>query len=256
MAEFLYEKTRLIYDISGEGTPIVFIHPPAMGRVVFRYQEELHRHFTVILPDLSGTGDSIGPECTVTIDGYAREVKALLEHLHIKQAVICGYSAGGCVAQEFALQFPDMTLGLILISGYSEVQSLGFKYEHLAGMYFVKKFPALLRYVISAAHTDHSSYRDEINRHMKKANRNMWIEFYEQSLYYNCTQRLPEISVPILLMYGSKDFSNQHLRSFEKLANHQAVIFPKVAHQLPTKRSQLVNQTITGFIIENIEKSH
>ncbi|KAA9025777.1 alpha/beta fold hydrolase [Niallia endozanthoxylica] len=256
MAEFLYEKTRIVYDISGEGIPIIFIHPPAMGRVVFRCQEDLNRHFTVIIPDLSGTGDSIGPEHKVTIDGYAKEVKALLEYLNIKKAVICGYSAGGCVAQEFVLRFPEMSLGLILISGYSEVQSLGFKYEHLAGMYFAKKFPSFLRYVISSAHTDQSSYRDDINRHMKKANRKMWMEFYEQSLYFNCTERLSEISVPLLLMYGSRDFTNQHLQTYEKLTNQQAVIFPNVSHQLPTKKSQLVNQTITGFIIENIEKSH
>lgn len=256
MAEFLYEKTTIHYDKSGEGIPIVFIHPPAMGRIVFRFQEELNRYFTIIIPDLSGTGDSIGAEHKVTIEGYAKEVKALLEYLNIRKAVICGYSAGGSVAQEFVLRFPDMALGLILISGYSEVQSLGFKYEHLAGMYFVKKFPALLRYVIASSHTDDSSFRDEINRHMKKANHNMWFQFYEQSLHYNCTERLQEISVPLLLMYGAKDFSNQHLRAFEKNVNHQAVIFPKVSHQLPTKRWQLVNQTITGFMLERIEKSH
>ncbi|WP_071395239.1 alpha/beta fold hydrolase [Bacillus tuaregi] len=255
-AEFLYQGNRIIYDLSGEGVPIVFIHPPAMGRVVFRNQELLNRHFKVIMPDLSGTGDSMGPEHMVTMKGYAEEVKALLEHLKIEKAVICGYSAGGCVAQEFVLRFPERSLGLILISGYSEVQSLGFKYEHIAGMYLVKKFPRFLCYVIASAHTDDPAFRHDINQHMKKANRNMWFGFYEQSLSYNSSNQLQDITVPLLLMYGAKDFSNQHLRTYEKLTNHQAVIIPKVAHQLPTKQSQLVNQTIIGFIVNQIEKSH
>ncbi|WP_394232429.1 alpha/beta fold hydrolase [Niallia oryzisoli] len=256
MAKFQYNRTTIHYDKSGEGIPIVFIHPPAMGRIVFRLQEELNRHFTVIMPDLSGTGDSIGPEHHVTIEGYAKEVKALLEHLTIRRAVICGYSAGGCIAQEFVLEFPEMVLGLILISGYSEVQSLGFKYEHLAGIYFAKKFPAFLRYVIATSHTEDPILRDEISIHMKKANQRMWFQFYEQALHYNCSQRINEISVPLLLMYGSKDFTNQHLRTYEKNANHQAVIFPKTSHQLPTKNWQLVNQTIIGYMVERIEKSH
>ena len=62
MAEFQYENTCMVYNISGKGIPILFIHPPAMGRIVFRYQEELNRYFTIITPDLSGNGDTKGPE--------------------------------------------------------------------------------------------------------------------------------------------------------------------------------------------------
>ncbi len=252
MAEFQNDDTRFIYDISGNNIPIIFIHPPAMGRIVFRYQQELNRYFTIITPDLSGTGDTKGPEKIVTIHNYAIEIKNLLDHLQLKKAVICGYSAGACIAQEFALSFPEMTLGLILISGYSEVLSIGFKHEHLAGMYLVKRFPHFLSYVISSSHTDDTLFRDEINTHMKKANHSMWFQYYEQSLHYQCTDRLNEISVPLLLMYGSRDFSNQHLRAYQKNTDHQAVIFPKVSHQLPTKRWEQVNQTIIGFIFNKI----
>ncbi len=252
MAEFQYENTCMVYNISGKGIPILFIHPPAMGRIVFRYQEELNRYFTIITPDLSGNGDTKGPEKQVTIQSYTNELKALLDHLQIKKAVICGYSAGACIAQEFVLSYPEMSLGLILISGYSEVLSKAFKYEHITGMYLVKKYPHFLSYVISSSHTDDPIFRNEINRHMKKANRNMWFQYYEQSLYYNCTERLHEISVPLLLMYGSRDFANQNLRAYKRYTDHEAVIFQKVFHQLPTKRWKQVNQTIIGFIFNTI----
>jgi pimeloyl-ACP methyl ester carboxylesterase len=256
MAEFQYEDTRIYYDLSGEGIPIVFIHPPAMGRVVFRYQQKLDRYFTIITPDLTGNGDTKGPEKQITIYSYANEIKALLDHLHIKKAVLCGYSAGAMVAQEFALSFPEQTLGLILISGYPEVLSKGFKYEHLAGMYLVKKAPQFLSFIIASSHTDDPLFRHEINQHMKKANRSMWYQYYEQALQYSCTDRLYQISVPLLLMYGARDFSNQHIRAYKKYTDHQAVSFPKVSHQLPTKKWKLVNQTITGFIFDQIQKSH
>ena len=252
MAEFQYENTCMVYNISGKGIPILFIHPPAMGRIVFRYQEELNRYFTIITPDLSGNGDTRGPEKQVTIQSYVNELKALLNHLQIEKAVICGYSAGACIAQEMVLSYPEMSLGLILISGYSEVLTKVFKYEHITGMYLVKKYPHILSLVISSSHTDDPIFRDEINRHMKKANRNMWFQYYEQSLYYNCTERLHEISVPLLLMHGSRDFVNQNLQAYKKHTNHEAVIFQKVFHQLPTKRWNQVNQNIIGFIFNTI----
>ena len=122
----------------------MFIHPPAMGRIVFRYQEELNRYFTIIAPDLSGNGDTKGAEKPVSIQSYVNELKVLLDHLHIKKAVLCGYSAGACIAQEFVLSYPEMSLGLILISGYSEVLSKTFKYEHCWNV-FSKKIPSFFK---------------------------------------------------------------------------------------------------------------
>jgi pimeloyl-ACP methyl ester carboxylesterase len=256
MSEFLLEDTKIIYDISGKGTPIVFIHPPAMGRMVFHFQKKLNHYFTIIIPDLSGNGDSIGPEKMVTIKGYADEIKGLLDYLQINKAVICGYSAGSCIAQEFALQFPERTLGLILISGYPEVMSLSFKYEHIIGMYLVKRFPALLRYLIASSHTNNPILRNKIINHMKKANHDMWSQYYEQSLHYRCTDKLHLISVPMLLVYGAKDFANQHFRAYKKYTKFQCVILPNVSHQLPMKSWQELNQSIIGFILEKFKRSH
>lgn len=254
MGEFQFENTSIFYEMSGKGIPIVFIHPPGMGRVVFRTQKELNRYFTVIFPDLSGNGDSIGPEKKVTILSYAEEVKALLDHLQIKAAVICGYSAGGSVAQEFALSFPQRTLGLVLISGYPEVMSLAFKYEHIIGMFLVKRFPNFLAKLIASSHTDAEHLQNEIFQHMKKANREMWFQWYEQSLNYSCINRIHELSVPILLIYGAKDFANQHIRIYRKHINYEAVIIPDISHQLPIKKGKIINQSILGFIYGQISK--
>jgi pimeloyl-ACP methyl ester carboxylesterase len=43
----------------------------------------------------------------------ADDVHALLDALHIKQAVICGYSNGGSIALEFALRYPHKVKMLI-----------------------------------------------------------------------------------------------------------------------------------------------
>jgi pimeloyl-ACP methyl ester carboxylesterase len=256
MAVFQYGDTKLYYEKSGTGIPILFLHPPGMGRKVFYYQIELGRFFTVIFPDLSGNGDTIGPERHLTIDDYVEEVKALLDYLQIEAAVLASYSSGGCIAQEFALKYPEQTLGLVLMSSYPEVASVSFKYEHMAGAYVAKQYPLFLSYILASIHTENKELRDILNDHMKKANPNMWSNFYEQALHFNCTEQLGDLRKPLLLMYGSRDFANQHIRNYNKHTPYQAVIFKKVSHQIPTKRWQQVNQVMIGFILEQIQKTH
>lgn len=250
MPTLMYENREIFYEEKGSGVPIVFIHPPAMGRKVFHFQSELGKHFRVIFPDLSGCGDTIGVPENVTILGFAKEIKALLDHLEIERAVICGYSSGGCVAQEFALTYPERTLGVILSGGFPEVQSAAFKYEHIAGMYLVKRFPKFLSYLISTSHTSEEDVRNDIYNHMQKADRRVWFEFYEQSLHYSCVKRLKQLKAPVLLLYGSRDFVNQHIRCYKRYIDYQVVIIQKVSHQLPTKKWQVFNQLITGFVKE------
>lgn len=207
-----HENTQIYYDEYGKGTPILFIHPPGMGRKVFYFQTNLSNQFRVIFPDLSGHGDTKGLFKNVSIKGYAKEVLALLDHLHIERAVLCGYSSGGTIAQEFALNYPERTSAVILAGGFPEVQSVAFKYEHIAGMHMVKNFPRLLAKLIAKSHTSIKKLNEDIYQHMLKVNHINWYQFYEESLHYSCVNRLNHWETPLFLMYGSRDLVNQHLR--------------------------------------------
>lgn len=254
MPEFTHDGIQMYFDEYGTGTPIVFIHPPAMGRKVFHFQVGLKDHFRVIFPDLSGHGDTKGPAGNVSLKGYADEIMELLHFLQIEKAVLCGYSAGGLIAQEFALVYPEKTLGIILAGGYPEIKSIGFKYEHIAGMYFVKHFPNLLAKVICASHTNDKKIIRTLYEHMMKADRQTWFQFYEHSLHYSCISRLHQLDAPLFLVYGSRDFMNQHLRIYERYLSPKVAIVPGISHQLPTKKWEMFNHLITGFIKDGIEK--
>jgi pimeloyl-ACP methyl ester carboxylesterase len=93
--------TILHYHVHGRGTPIVFIHPPLLNRAVFRYQEvQLTDPFQVITFDIRGHGFSPPSETPLTYTLIAEDIKALLDHLNIRQAYLCGYSTGGGIALE------------------------------------------------------------------------------------------------------------------------------------------------------------
>ncbi|RCK52410.1 3-oxoadipate enol-lactonase [Thalassospira profundimaris] len=58
---------------------------------------------------LSGIGDQ-----PYSIELHTRDLLALLDHLQIDRAVICGLSVGGMIAQHIAAMAPDRISGLVL----------------------------------------------------------------------------------------------------------------------------------------------
>lgn len=251
------EYGKIYYDEYGAGTPIMMIHPPAMGRKVFYYQQPLGDKFHLILPDLGGHGDSKTDKVIFSTSDYVKEIRALLDHLKIEKVVLCGYSSGGNIVQEFALTHPERTVAAILCGGFPEVNSYILKYEHIVGMYMVTEHHQLLAKGIATAHTANKEIRDMIYDHMIKTTRTTWFHCYHDSLKFSCLDRLPALKVPLYLFYGARDFTNKHIRLYKKyVPDVKIIIIKKVAHQLITKKPNEFNNAVTRIVneFENIRK--
>ncbi|MBI0398762.1 alpha/beta fold hydrolase [Cyclobacterium marinum] len=71
--------------------------------------------YRVIVPDQIGFGKSSKPaNFHYTFQQLARNTKALLDALQIKESAILGHSMGGMLATRFALMYPEFTEKLIL----------------------------------------------------------------------------------------------------------------------------------------------
>ena len=106
--------TRLYYEVSGSGHPLVLIHGLALDTRMWDDQfQAFSEYYRVIRFDLRGFGNSTLP----TGDQYAYfdDLFALLNYLDISQAHILGLSLGGSVAVDFALAYPEATSSLILV---------------------------------------------------------------------------------------------------------------------------------------------
>ena len=101
---------------SGKGIPVVFLHGYPFDKSMWSGQLEAIRAagFRAIAPDLQGLGETKSLSEVATMDEMARDVAALLDHLRVEQAIVCGLSMGGYVAFEFMHLFPARVLGLVL----------------------------------------------------------------------------------------------------------------------------------------------
>lgn len=70
--------------------------------------------FRLIRYDLRGHGLSEAPAPPYSAADLAGDAVAILDRLNIHQAIICGVSVGGLIAQAVALNFPKRVRGLVL----------------------------------------------------------------------------------------------------------------------------------------------
>ncbi|MGH7476308.1 MAG: alpha/beta fold hydrolase [Longimicrobiales bacterium] len=91
------------YEEHGSGEPLLFIHGfPLTGALWRPALAKLPDGWHGIAPDLRGFGGtSLGREPVHTMELFADDLVALLDHLGIERAVVCGLSMGGYIA--FAL---------------------------------------------------------------------------------------------------------------------------------------------------------
>ncbi len=116
MTIFHLPDQALHYLERGRGEPLLLIHGLGSSGADWALQvRALEERFHVIVPDLPGCGHSSALRDGCSIPKFAAALWALLDNLEIAQPNIVGFSLGGAVAVEMALQRPDSVprLGLI-----------------------------------------------------------------------------------------------------------------------------------------------
>ena len=111
--------TKLWYEVTGSGDPIVFIHGNFGDHRHWDFQiEPLSKDFKIIRYDVRGYGKSAIPD---SVEYYrdCDDLKALMDYLEIDRANICGVSMGSGIAVDFALAYPEYCISLIPIGPWA-----------------------------------------------------------------------------------------------------------------------------------------
>ena len=106
---------NIYYEVHGQGEPLLMIQG----------LNNYSGHWTILLPpfareyqtiifDNRGTGRTDKPEPPYTMKMMAADAKGVLDAIGIARANVLGVSMGGMIAQEFALNYPDKVINLIL----------------------------------------------------------------------------------------------------------------------------------------------
>lgn len=106
---------EIFYRKSGSGPVLILLHGfPESSDIWRAICDDLSASFTLIMPDLPGSGKSVLKGDT-SISQMAGCIKEIMDHEDIDKAVIAGHSMGGYVAFAFAGMYPERLAGLSLI---------------------------------------------------------------------------------------------------------------------------------------------
>jgi pimeloyl-ACP methyl ester carboxylesterase len=109
---------KVYYEVFGEGKPLVLLHG-AFYTIGLNWAElipELSKTRKVIALEMQGHGHTPFSERKLSITTLASDVEKVMDYLKVDSADVAGYSMGGSVAYQFAVQSPKRLRKLVIIS--------------------------------------------------------------------------------------------------------------------------------------------
>jgi 3-oxoadipate enol-lactonase len=193
---------RLYYEVHGTrpGAPLVLLE--GLGGDIGGWRRNIpHLAGTlrVVAYDFRGNGRSDPPEGPVTMATFVDDTIALMDHLGIERAHLCGQSFGGMVAQELALTAADRVRSLILACTHP-----GHRHAVPVRARVPKDRPweALYSERFLRDHPDRVAEDLRVGTPQSpNAARRQW----EAMQGFDAFDRLPAVRVPTLILHGTED---------------------------------------------------
>ena len=245
---------KVYYEVYGEGKPVILLHGAYMtidtnwGQLI----PELSKTRKVIAIELQGHGRTPFSDRTLSRTTLASDVEGVMDYLKIDSADVVGYSFGGSVAYQFAIQSPKRLRKLVVIS--STYKSSGWMPE--VNNAFKAMKPELF------ANSPMQIAYDTVAPDKTK-----WTKFLEQMIalagvpYNMGDDKIANITSPVLLIAGDNDgldkieliktyqlLGGAVCADFGTIPKSQLAIVPSQGHVSLMKQTQTIFGYLDSFL--------
>ena len=250
--------------------PIVFIHGLAgCWQNWLENMPHFARDRRVIAVDLPGFGHSEMPAETISISGYGRTVEAILDDLGAEGAEIVGNSMGGFIGAEVAIQFPERVKRLVLVSAagltirpprndhaFAALRRAENVLAFYSGWFAARsdtlaRRPRMRRVMMDmvTAHADQLP-APLIAEQVRGSGKPGFMDALDSLTSYPIRDRLPEISCPTLIVWGTRDklVPVRDAFEFEELIpGSRAIVWADTGHLPMLERPDAFNDLVERF---------
>ena len=254
MPEFSSNGAKLFYEVSGDGYPIIFSHGASWNH--FQWKEQVNYfkdNYKVVTWDVRGHGNSTLPEGPVNSEDFSADLITLMDHLNLRDAVICGLSMGGHISLQTAIRYPDRIKGLILIgTPCSNTFNL---YEKIVVP--INRFSSKLISIDTSAKLQakmlskiNPSNYQYIYEAFSNVPRDYWNRLWPAVTHMESKNDLNKVICPTLILIGDQDNLTNYQQPYinEHIKNSELKIIPNAQHGTNLDNPIAVNQEIEEFI--------
>ena len=242
------------YAFYGTGEPLLLLHG-GLGQIEMFGPNltKLAQSRQVIGVDLQGHGRTALGERELSLIEMGNDMAGVLKKLGYDKVDVLGYSMGGGVAFQFAVQHPEMVRRMVLVS--TPFSQDGFYPEMLPQQAAVgaamaeqmKETPMYKSYVAIAPHPEEfPKLLDAMGAYMRKP--------------YDWSADVKKLTMPVMLIYGDSDmFRPEHIVRFyqllggglkdagwqrEHMSQNRLAILPNLTHYEMGLAPQLVDTAL------------
>jgi len=213
------------FDVTGDGPPLLMINGIGAARDSWSRQiGDLSARFRCVTFDNRGIGESIVPVGPYTIRQMADDAARVLAAAGVNRARVLGVSMGGAIAQELAINHPELVERLAIVCSWAacdrylercfvimKEMALSEGPKGLGWSIVVQRFLSLIGFtqtdfVQAAAEID--ALEAGVADAVKAGREQPYAGFVAQadaSLTHDARDRLAGIAVPTLILAGDKD---------------------------------------------------
>jgi len=249
---------RLRYLTGGAGAPLVLLHTVRTQAEHFRDLIALvqDRH-TVFALDLPGMGHSqIVPGASYEEPAMRAAVKALMTQLDLRDVTLLGESMGATLALTAAADLPDRVRRVVAINSYDYAG--GIARSSLLARFIISGVLApgvgpriaavepkpIMRAVLRGGLGNKMALRTDYLDELLSVGRRPGYPTVARAVYGNlpsliaARSRYPDVTAPVHLVYGEKDWSRRSDRQANRqlLPNAEFVEIPAAGHFIALER--------------------
>lgn len=256
---------KICYFLKSEfpGRPTaVFLHGLSSNHTTWYFVPQTLKEmkFNCLAPDLRGHGhsDKTRKKSLYKFSVLTEDLKQIIERENLSDIILVGYSFGGFIALDYAIKYPDLVKGLILISA-NHVNP--FKYWHInfltplaAGALnlaaWLMRWQKRKKYYYFDQAASHGYWNSTLKGYTTMPLAvNFWM--LAEIAHLDFSRDIAQINCPTLLIKSQADpfvSKKEGDEMAHKIKSSKLVVLQESTHFLASRYQQKILETITNFL--------
>ncbi len=264
------DGVQLYYEVSGSGTPVIFVHEFAGDHRAWEPQmRHFGRRYMAITYAARGYPPSDVPD-DVSKYSQARaadDIAAVLDALGIAKAHVVGLSMGGFATLHFGFRHPDRALSLVVAGcgyGAEKGASEKFRSEVDAVAAFldsegIRAFAAKYAYGPTRVQFENkdprgfAEFKQQLSEHSAIGARNTQLGVQkERPSLYDLVDQMKALTVPTLVLTGDEDWPclQPALLMKQTIPTAALSVMPNCGHTINIEDPDQFNRLVSDFIVQ------